>query len=132
MREGATAKGAYAVEAVAYLASCFLSSLAFVILEFGELDLEKASLIGIGVALFALIPFLVLKMLMGVLRWDGPVSHSVGGAIAGIFGFSLMLSHGEAASVSVAAFFGAWGAFAGLIYWSSRSLGKRMILGAWV
>jgi hypothetical protein len=130
MRADAAETGAYATGTVAYVASSYLSSAGFVVIEFGKLDLEKAGLIGTAVALVALIPFLLVKMVMGVLRRDGPVAHGVGGAFAGTWGFSLVLSHGEAASATVAAFFGAWGALAGLIYWCSRELGRRLMFGA--
>jgi hypothetical protein len=130
MGADAVEKGTYATGAIAYFASSYLSSAGFVIIEFGELDFGKAGLIGTAVALFALVPFLLVKMVMGVFRRDGLVTHTVGGAIVGILGFSLLLSHGEAASVTVAAFFGAWGALAGLIYWCLRELGKRLMFGA--
>jgi hypothetical protein len=130
MGEAAQPRGAYAISTIAYLASTYLSSVGFVILEFGELDPEKAGAIGTGVVLVALVPFLLVKMVMGVLRWDGPVAHAVGGAVSGVWGFALLLSHGEAAGLAVAAFFGSWGAFAGLIYWGARKLGQLVILGA--
>jgi hypothetical protein len=130
MLADASERGTYGIGAVAYLASSFLSSVGFVVFELGKLDLEKAGLIGTAVALFALIPFLLVKTVMGVFRKDGPASHVAGGAIAGVGGFLLLLSHGAAASATVAAFFGAWGSLAGLIYWCSRKLGRRLMFGA--
>jgi hypothetical protein len=130
MLADASERGTYGIGAVAYLASSFLSSVGFVVFEFGKLDLEKAGLIGTAVALFALIPFLLVKMVLCVFSKDGPASHGVGGAFAGVGGFLLLLSHGEAASATIAAFFGAWGALAGLIYWCSRELGRRLMFGA--
>jgi hypothetical protein len=120
-------KGTYAIGTIAYLGSCLLSSAAFAILEFGTLDFGKASLIAIGMALFALVPFLVVKTVMGVFQCDGLVSDLVGGSVAGGWSCLLLLSHGEAFGLQVLAFFGAWGAIAGVAYWALRQFGQKLL-----
>ena len=124
-------RGFYAVGAAAYLASCVISSVIFEAWDNSELDGERIGLISLGMALFALIPFLLLKIAMEVLRSEGLIAHIAGGSLAGVLSFMMLLGHGAAAEeVRVISFFAAWGAVTGLIYWVTRGFLKRMVKGS--
>jgi hypothetical protein len=122
--------GLYLIGSLAYLISCALSSAGFVILERGTIDLEMLGAIALAMALFALIPFSVIKGVLGVFRWDGLIAHIIGGSVAGVWGVLLFLSHGEAFGFPVVAFFAGWGAIAGLLYWVVRRIGTKMLSGS--
>lgn len=121
--------GSYAIGAAAYLAACILSSTGYVVLERGRADGEMIGAVSAAMALIALIPFLLIKGALGVFQWDGVIAHLAGGAIAGVLGCSFLLSHGEAAQPALFAFFAAWGALSGLVYWIIRWIGNSMVMG---
>lgn len=121
--------GQYATAVVAYLTACLVSTTSLAIFNGVDFGLDSIGFLTLVVALVALLPFIVIKLVMSRFAWENAVSHGVGGAVAAISGI-LLLGRWRLLNLDVILSFLVWGGLAGLIYWAARSIGRRLFKGA--
>lgn len=126
--DGAKGYGGEGLAALSYVAASILSATVYSWVSLGKIDVELISVVGAGVALVGLIPFIVIKILMAKYAWQGAVAHVVSGAIVGISGL-LLLGRSEMLYTKAAFALAVWGGMTGLLYWALLRLGQRLILG---